>query len=233
MTDSDTTPWEPPLAGTETEHLVGALERLCATFRWKADGLYAAGLRVRVGASALTIGGLLKHLVEDNMLGTRLGGEPLGERWGALGWEGDWAWAFTSHGTLIRWTCGPTSRRTWCQREHDRCTSVRRCGGAGSRGGGGGGPRASGGSGHVWRASAIGRRGGGVDGLVHRSGEVGRVAGSTVVRSTPKCSTCSTPTWNGAGTTAMDVPEGRHRSVGRPDGCRLRMSRSVVGESGW
>jgi transposase-like protein len=27
MTDSDT-PWEPPLAGSEAEHLVGALERL-------------------------------------------------------------------------------------------------------------------------------------------------------------------------------------------------------------
>jgi hypothetical protein len=30
-------PWEPPLAGTELEHLVGALDRLRTTFRWKAD----------------------------------------------------------------------------------------------------------------------------------------------------------------------------------------------------
>jgi Protein of unknown function (DUF664) len=55
------TPWEPPLAGTEVEHLLGALDRLRATFRWKADGLDEAGLGVRVGASSLTLGGLLKH----------------------------------------------------------------------------------------------------------------------------------------------------------------------------
>jgi hypothetical protein len=54
MTD---TPWEPPLAGSETEQLTGALERLRATFRFKADGLDAAGLRQRTGASALTLGG--------------------------------------------------------------------------------------------------------------------------------------------------------------------------------
>lgn len=32
MTD---TPWEPPLAGSDLEHLVGALDRLRTTFRWK------------------------------------------------------------------------------------------------------------------------------------------------------------------------------------------------------
>lgn len=67
---------EPPLAGTEAEHLVGALDRLRATFRWKADGLDAAGLQARIGASALTLGGLLKHLAraEDQMFGTKLSG---------------------------------------------------------------------------------------------------------------------------------------------------------------
>lgn len=38
-------PWEPPLAGTEIEHLNGALDRLRTTFRWKADDLDADGLR--------------------------------------------------------------------------------------------------------------------------------------------------------------------------------------------
>ena len=82
MTDSDT-PWEPPLAGTETEHLVGALDRLRTTFRWKADGLDAAGLQTRIGASSLTLGGLLKHLacVEDYIFTTKLRGEPLGAPW--------------------------------------------------------------------------------------------------------------------------------------------------------
>ena len=55
-------PWEPPLAGTEAEHLVGALDRLRTTVRWKADDLDAAGLQTRIGASSLTLGGLLKHL---------------------------------------------------------------------------------------------------------------------------------------------------------------------------
>ena len=61
MTSTDT-PWEPPLAGTETEQVVGALDRLRATFRWKADGLDSAGLGTSIGASTLTLGGLLKHL---------------------------------------------------------------------------------------------------------------------------------------------------------------------------
>src|ERR671910_389682 len=50
-------PWEPPLAGTELEHLLGSLARLRATFRWKADGLDEAGLAQRLGPSPLTPGG--------------------------------------------------------------------------------------------------------------------------------------------------------------------------------
>lgn len=70
-------PWEPPLAGTESAHLVGMLERLRATFRWKADGLDDAGLRARIPTSALTLGGLLKHLavVEDDVFCWRIAGE--------------------------------------------------------------------------------------------------------------------------------------------------------------
>lgn len=55
-------PWEPPLAGSETEHLFSALDRLRTTFRWKADGLEEDGLRATIGASTSTIGSLLKHL---------------------------------------------------------------------------------------------------------------------------------------------------------------------------
>jgi hypothetical protein len=79
-------PWEPPMAGTEVEHLVGALERLRSTFRWKADGLDAAGLRTRVGASTLTLGGLLKHLalIEDYKFTQLLAGEPIGPPWDTM-----------------------------------------------------------------------------------------------------------------------------------------------------
>jgi hypothetical protein len=51
----DDIPWEPPLAGTEAEQLVGALDRLRATFRWKAGGLDEAGLRARIPSSSLTL----------------------------------------------------------------------------------------------------------------------------------------------------------------------------------
>ncbi len=97
MTDS-VPPWEPPLAGTEAEHLAGTLDRLRATFRWKADGLDAAGLRTRAGASTLTLGGLLKHLavVEDHTFTGKLSGEPLGAPWDATGWDGTGDWDFAS-----------------------------------------------------------------------------------------------------------------------------------------
>ncbi len=92
-------PWEPPLAGTEAEQLIGALDRLRTTFRWKADDLDATGLRTRVGNSSLTLGGLLKHLalIEDYMFATKLAGAPLGAPWDALGWDGsDDDWEFTT-----------------------------------------------------------------------------------------------------------------------------------------
>jgi hypothetical protein len=97
MTSSDT-PWEPPLAGTEAEHLVGALDRLRTTFRWKADELDSAGLRHRIGASSLTLGGLLKHLalVERQTFAGKLSGAPLGEPWDSADWEADPDWDLTS-----------------------------------------------------------------------------------------------------------------------------------------
>ncbi len=97
MTDNDT-PWEPPIAGTEVEQIVGALDRLRATFRWKADGLDAAGLNTAIGASTLTLGGLLKHLAacEDYYFTTKLRGEPIGAPWDATGWDGSNDWEFAS-----------------------------------------------------------------------------------------------------------------------------------------
>ncbi|MEI6361498.1 MAG: DUF664 domain-containing protein [Actinomycetes bacterium] len=91
-------PWEPPLAGSEFDHLVGALERLRATFRWKVDALDAAGLRLRIGASTLSLGGLLKHLasVEDYTFSVKLAGEWAGEDWGRWGYDGTDEWFFSS-----------------------------------------------------------------------------------------------------------------------------------------
>jgi hypothetical protein len=97
MADNDY-PWEPPLAGTEVEHLVGALDRLRTTFRWKADDLDAAGLNTRIGASSLTLGSLLKHLAraEDEMFDTKLSGAPLGPPWDTADWDTDPDWDFGS-----------------------------------------------------------------------------------------------------------------------------------------
>jgi len=91
-------PWEPPLAGTEVEHLAGALDRLRTTFRWKTDELDAAGLQTRIGASSLTLGGLLKHLAanEDYMFNVKLRGEPIGGPWVDNGWNDDNDWELNS-----------------------------------------------------------------------------------------------------------------------------------------
>lgn len=86
------------MAGTDVEHLLGMLDRLRATFRWKAGGLDAAGLNTRVGASALTLGGLLKHLagVEGTKWSWVAFGEDPGAPWNAVDWEADPEWDFTS-----------------------------------------------------------------------------------------------------------------------------------------
>ncbi len=96
MADIDP-PWEPPLAGTEADHLVGALDRLRTTFRWKAGHLDAAGLGTQIGRSSLTLGGLLKHLafVEDYTFVTKLSGERLGAPWD-VAYRPSHDWVFTS-----------------------------------------------------------------------------------------------------------------------------------------
>jgi hypothetical protein len=96
--DTTSTPWEPPLAGTEVQALLGALERLRATFRWKADGLDTQGLRTTVGDSSLTLAGLLKHLAvaEDHNFAVKLAGEPMDPVWDDNGWDDDVDWELTS-----------------------------------------------------------------------------------------------------------------------------------------
>ena len=89
---------EPPQAGSEVEHLVGALDRLRTTFRWKTDALDAAALRSHTGASSLTLGGLLKHLalVEDYTFLTKLRGGSPGEPWETIYRDDVPDWPFVS-----------------------------------------------------------------------------------------------------------------------------------------
>jgi len=87
---------EPPVAGDEVSTLVGSLERQRRTFAWKCGGLDADGLRATVGASTMTLGGLLKHLalIEDHYFTHKLHGRPLPEVWAGADWDADpdWEW---------------------------------------------------------------------------------------------------------------------------------------------
>ncbi|MFB7515835.1 DinB family protein [Streptomyces sp. NPDC056144] len=89
---------EPPLAGTEAEAILGALERQRATLAWKCSGLDAAGLRATVGASAVTLGGLLKHLahVEDSHFARLWLAAPVGPPWDTVDWDATPDWAYRS-----------------------------------------------------------------------------------------------------------------------------------------
>jgi hypothetical protein len=87
---------EPPIAGDEIDTLLGSLERQRATLAWKCGGLDAAGLRARHPPSAITLGGLLKHLalIEDDYFTRRLLGRELGPPWDTVDWDADpdWDW---------------------------------------------------------------------------------------------------------------------------------------------
>jgi hypothetical protein len=87
---------DPPLAGTETEILVGFLDFHRDTFRLKTDGLDAAQLAQRLEPSTMTLGGMIKHLayVEDWWFNQVFAGNPAPEPWASVDWkaDGDWEW---------------------------------------------------------------------------------------------------------------------------------------------
>lgn len=103
MTDLEEHPAEPPVAGDETATLLGSLERQRAIFAWKCGGVDAAGMQATVGASTMTLGGLLKHLalVEDHYFSTRLHGCDPGPPWNAVDWDADpdWEWRTAAEDT--------------------------------------------------------------------------------------------------------------------------------------
>ncbi|MCD2195002.1 DinB family protein [Actinomycetospora endophytica] len=84
---------EPPMRGDETATLLGFLEFGRATLRWKCAGLDAEGLRTTVGASTITLGGLLGHLaqVEDSWFTEDLAGLPPPPPWDTD--REAWRWA--------------------------------------------------------------------------------------------------------------------------------------------
>ena len=87
---------EPELAADEVTTLRGFLDYQRATLAWKTGGLDSAGLAATVGASTMTLGGLLKHLawVESHWFTYRLFAESPGPPWDAVDWDSDpdWEW---------------------------------------------------------------------------------------------------------------------------------------------
>jgi pimeloyl-ACP methyl ester carboxylesterase/uncharacterized damage-inducible protein DinB len=87
---------EPPYAGDETATLLGFLDFQRATLAWKCAGLDADGLRAKVGASSMTLGGMLKHMayVEDLWFSRRLHGRDPHPPWDNVDWgaDQDWDW---------------------------------------------------------------------------------------------------------------------------------------------
>jgi uncharacterized damage-inducible protein DinB len=87
---------EPPVSGDEAATLLGFLDFQRATLAWKCGGLDAAGLNATVGASTMTLGGLLKHLalVEDHWFSRSLYDRDRQPPWDTVDWgaDPDWDW---------------------------------------------------------------------------------------------------------------------------------------------
>ena len=75
----------------EAEAVLAVLERNRRTFGWKTGGLEAAGLAATTAASAMTLGGLVKHmaLVEADWLAVKLAGQAYGLPWDDVDFDAD------------------------------------------------------------------------------------------------------------------------------------------------
>jgi len=86
----------PSAARAEAESLLSVLERNRRTFAWKAWGLDVDGLRATTAASAMTLGGLVKHvaLVEADWIAVKVAGHEYGAPWDAVDFDADpdWEW---------------------------------------------------------------------------------------------------------------------------------------------
>ena len=83
---------ETPLAAAELETLLGFLDYQRATFAWKCRGLSDEQLRTPLHPTAMTLGGMLKHLarVEDIWFGEVVGEAGPLEPWASMPWAAEW-----------------------------------------------------------------------------------------------------------------------------------------------
>ena len=90
---------ELPVAGSEVDTLLGALDRNRRTFAWKCFGLSAEEMRRTLGPSTMTLAGLAKHvaLVEDYYFSLGLS-EHLPAPWADVDFDADpdWDWRSAS-----------------------------------------------------------------------------------------------------------------------------------------
>ena len=89
---------DPAFDADERQMLTSYLDYQRATLAWKASGLSQAQLAQTIPSSALTIGGLVKHLalVEDTWLTERFAGHDEPEPWASADWEADRDWELHS-----------------------------------------------------------------------------------------------------------------------------------------
>ncbi len=85
-----------PMAADEVTTLRAYLDRYRTTIRRQVEDLSSAELREPSSASAMTLGGLVKHLafVEHWWFHVVLAGQPMGAPWDAVNWrvDEDWDW---------------------------------------------------------------------------------------------------------------------------------------------
>ena len=102
-TPLDTTIAEPSRRPDEVEMLLFALDRSRAQFAWKCGGLDSAGLRQPHPPSAMTLGGLVKHMagVEERMMALAITGRRPAPPWDTIdpGEDPDFEWRTAAEDT--------------------------------------------------------------------------------------------------------------------------------------
>ena len=97
MTDLETTQVALPVAGDETQTLLGALDRNRRTFAWKCFGLSHEQMQRTLGPSTLTLAGPVKHmaLVEDHHFTLQFEAT-MPEPWASVDWDAEPEYPWTS-----------------------------------------------------------------------------------------------------------------------------------------
>ncbi len=95
---------EPPVAGDEVATLLGFLDFQRATLAWRCAGLDDDQLRIKLPTSAISLGGLLKHLarVEDNWFSEVVAERDRLDPWAGMAWAAEWENSAADTGEELR-----------------------------------------------------------------------------------------------------------------------------------